>query len=52
MKYTKAMMEVVDLEMEDVVLTSGGSTCTTDGVTPCTTDGVCMLDGIDCRLMG
>lgn len=58
MKYTKAMMEVVDLEMEDVVLTSGGSTCTTDGtcnadgVTPCTTDGVCMLDGVDCRLMG
>ena len=48
MKYTKAMMEVVELEMEDVVLTSGCGTQTT----PCSADQPCMLDGVDCRLMG
>ncbi len=41
MKYMKAMIEVTDLEMEDVVLTSGGG-CGTDD---------CDLDGIDCTLM-
>lgn len=41
MKYMKAMIEVTDLEMEDVVLTSG---------TGCGDDD-CDLDGIDCDLM-
>lgn len=31
MKYTKAMIEAIELEVEDVVLTSGG--CTADGCT-------------------
>ena len=42
LKYMKAMIEVTDLEMEDVVLTSGGG---------CNADGECELDGIDCTLM-
>lgn len=41
MKYMKAMIEVTDLEMEDVVLTSGGG-CNADD---------CDFDGIDCDLM-
>ncbi len=41
LKYMKAMIEVTDLEMEDVVLTSGGG-CNADD---------CDFDGIDCDLM-
>ena len=40
LKYMKAMIEVTDLEMEDVVLTSGG--CNADDYD---------FDGIDCDLM-
>lgn len=43
MKYMKAMMETAELEVEEVVLTSGG--------TPCNEDD-CMLHGVDCDLMG
>ena len=38
MKYTKAMMDVVELEVEDVVLTStcaSDQTCSDDGLPPC-----------------
>lgn len=38
MKYTKAMIEVIDLTAEDVVLTSVGP-CSTDCQTDCQTDG-------------
>ena len=43
MKYMKAMMEAIELEVEDVVLTSGVDTCHTDdcpedGAEPCPYD--------------
>lgn len=39
LKYTKAMMEVVELAAEDVVLTSGcaDDECWTDGIPACPT---------------
>ena len=51
MKYTKAMIEAIELEVEDVVLTSGGD-CPThtscDAEAPvCTTE----CDGNSCRTM-
>ena len=39
MKYIKAMMEIVELEAEDVVLTSGcPQDCLEDGAEPCKYD--------------
>jgi hypothetical protein len=35
LKYTKAMIEAIELKAEDVVLTSGGG-CTTECSTDCT----------------
>lgn len=49
MKYMKADLEVLDLEMEDVILTSGEPTCSTDNTCP---NDECDLDGVDCRFMG
>lgn len=39
MKYTKAMIEAIELDVEDVVLTSG---CDDD----------CDLEGLECDLVG
>ncbi len=36
MKYTKAMIEAIELEVEDVVLTSGG-TCSAEATCPAET---------------
>ena len=49
MKYMKADLEVLDLEMEDVILTSGEPTCPTDNTCP---NDECDLYGVDCRFMG
>ncbi len=40
MKYMKAMMDIVELEVEDVVLTSGceDDECLEDGALPCDYD--------------
>jgi len=38
LKYTKAMIEAIELTAEDVVLTSGGSTCGTECKTEDTPD--------------
>lgn len=47
MKYTKAMIEAIELEVEDVVLTSGG-TCSAD--TSCPSEiQPCEADGFPCR---
>jgi len=46
LKYTKAMIEAIELEVEDVVLTSGGG-CTTDST--CTSEGVTCPDEFSCR---
>lgn len=44
MKYTKAMIEAIELEVEDVVLTST-STCTTEST--CTSEVACPNDNTD-----
>jgi len=47
LKYTKAMIEAIELEVEDVVLTSG-SACTSEST--CSTESVCSDDNTpDCR---
>ena len=41
MKYTKAMIEAIEFEVEDVILTSGGCTANTscpEETAPCVTD--------------
>lgn len=48
MKYTKAMIEAIELEVEDVVLTSSSDTCSAEST--CDAEGVCPDDNTpDCR---
>lgn len=45
MKYTKAMIEAIELEVEDVVLTSGG-TCSAEAT--CTAESTCPSESEPC----
>lgn len=45
LKYTKAMIEAIELEVEDVVLTSGG-TCSAEST--CTAESTCPAESEPC----
>ncbi len=48
MKYTKAMIEAIELEVEDVVLTSSSDTCSAEST--CASETACPDDNTpDCR---
>ena len=48
MKYTKAIIEAIELEVEDVVLTSSSDTCSAEST--CASETACPDDNTpDCR---